>query len=238
MGFLLDLKDVKASYGKIQVLHGITFSMEKGEIVAFLGSNGAGKSTLLKAISGGLRPIEGTIYFDGQDVSHLLAHKIVQKGIVLVPEGRALFAEMTVEENLDMGAFALKDEELIEKQKHLVFDMFPILKQRISQLAGTLSGGEQQQLAIARSLMSSPRIIMLDEPSLGLAPKIVEEVYGVIKSILKLGEMSFLLVEQNIVVALKVVQKGYILENGKISLQGDSFSLLNNNHVKKAYLGM
>jgi len=237
MSPLLKLTNIRASYGKIRVLNGITCAIEEGEIVAFLGSNGAGKSTFLKAIAGSLRPIEGTIVFNGRDISSLSAHQITRAGIVLVPESRALFSDMTVEENLEMGAFTLKGSTVIKRAKDSMFEIFPVLRRRVNQIAGTLSGGEQQQLAIARGLISDPKILMLDELSLGLAPKLVEEVYEVIENIFEARGTTIVVVEQNITMALKVSQRGYIFENGKIAIEGDATSLLSNAYVKKVYLG-
>jgi branched-chain amino acid transport system ATP-binding protein len=231
---MLKVKDLHVYYGVIHAVKGITFNVPEGKIVTLIGSNGAGKSSTLKAIAG-LVKAKGNINFLGHDIANRQAYKIARKGIALVPEGRHVFVNLTILENLRMGGFNRKHSEL-EPLYEKAFELFPILKERANQKAGTLSGGEQQMLALARALMSEPNMIMLDEPSLGLAPKIVSEVFDIVKMLNSKG-MTVLLVEQNAAQALKVAHYAYVLENGAITLQDDAKVLLNNEDVRKSYLG-
>ncbi|HDM92887.1 MAG TPA: ABC transporter ATP-binding protein [Candidatus Korarchaeota archaeon] len=232
---MLSVENLEAGYGDVQVLWGVSLRVEKGEIVALLGSNGAGKTTTLKTISGLLKPKSGKIAFDGVEITGKPPHEVVRLGISLVPEGRRLFPKMTVYENLRMGAYLVSGD--VSDRLETVYSLFPILKERRNQLAGTLSGGEQQMLAIARGLMSSPRLLMLDEPSLGLAPKIVQEVLRAVNQIRDEG-VTVLLVEQNVQQALSIADRGYVIETGRIVLEGTGRELLENEHVKTAYLGL
>jgi len=234
---LLELQDVHTYYGAIHALRGISISVEDGEIVTLIGSNGAGKSTTLRTISGLLRPREGSISLDGKRIDQLRPHQIVELGICQSPEGRRVFARMTVHENLEMGAFSRRDGiAAIAADADRVYGLFPRLKERVGQKAGTLSGGEQQMLAIGRALMSAPRILLLDEPSMGLAPILVEQIFDIIKTINKQGT-TVLLVEQNALMALAIANRGYILQTGEIVLTQDAASLRQNEAVRKAYLG-
>jgi branched-chain amino acid transport system ATP-binding protein len=234
---LLSMDDVRASYGDFQALFNITLEIRAGEIVTLIGANGAGKTTTLRVISGLLRSQHGELQFEGQNIFRLAPHEIVMRGVSHVPEGRQLFPHMSVEENLALGAYIgrvrprLKD--LMEEQ----FEFFPVLKERRRQLAGTLSGGEQQMVAIARGLMAAPKLLLLDEPSLGLAPKIVEEVFAKIQQIGKSG-VTVLIVEQNVVDGLSISDRGYVVENGTITLQGTPKELLGNEQIRAAYLGL
>ncbi len=234
---MLEIKNIDVFYGDVQVIWNASFDVQKGEIVALIGANGAGKSTILKTISGMLRPKKGDILFENIPVYKIDPYRLVEMGIVHVPEARRLFVEMTVEENLDMGS--LKGEARIqrEKTKEMVFGLLPRLRERRKQLAGTLSGGEQQMLAVARGLMSRPRLQMFDEPSLGLAPLLVKEVFNTIKKINGEGT-TVLVVEQNVKQTLLVANRGYVLETGRITNQGTGKSLLSDEHVKTAYLGV
>jgi branched-chain amino acid transport system ATP-binding protein len=234
---LLELTDVHTYYGAIHALRGVTISVEEGEIVTLIGSNGAGKSTTLRTISGLLRPREGTITLGGKRIDHLPPHQIVELGVCQSPEGRRVFARMTVHENLHMGAFSRKDgaAKIAEDAEH-VYELFPRLRERTSQKAGTLSGGEQQMLAIGRALMSKPRVLLLDEPSMGLAPILVEQIFDIIRTINAEGT-TVLLVEQNALMALAIAKRGYILQTGEIVLTQDAESLRRNEAVRKAYLG-
>ena len=233
---MLELSGVKASYGPIKALKGISLAVKKGEIVTLLGANGAGKSTTLMTISGVNRVAGGEIRYKGERIDGLPAHEIVFKGLSQVPEGRRIFSRLSVRENLDMGAFTLKDKAAISKNLDEVYELFPVLKERASQQGGTLSGGEQQMLAIGRALMSSPELLLLDEPSLGLAPIIVTKIFKIIKDINERG-VTVLLVEQNAKAALKLAHRAYVLETGTITLEGPAHELLENEQVKKAYLG-
>jgi len=233
---VLNIENLQVHYGRIEALKGVSFSLAEGEIVTLIGANGAGKSTTLKTISGLLRASAGKITFMGRDITTLRPSAIVNMGIAHVPEGRRVFPRMTVEENLEMGAFVRKDQKGIKEDMDRVFQTFPILKERRTQIAGTLSGGEQQMLAIGRGLMTRPRLLLLDEPSLGLAPILVEQIFQIIDDIHKQGT-PILLVEQNAYLALQVANRGYVLETGSVVLEGDAKDLLNNEHVKKAYLG-
>lgn len=233
---MLKVEGLKVNYGMIEAVKGISFEVRDGEIVALIGANGAGKTTTMHTISGLLRPSAGSICLDGKEVSKLPAHKIVELGIVQCPEGRRIFAQQTIEENLSLGAYVRKDKDGIEKDLDNVFELFPILKERRKQLAGTLSGGEQQMLAMARALMAKPKIMLLDEPSMGLSPLLVKEIFYIIKDINKQG-VTVLLVEQNAKMALGIANRAYVLESGRISLSGTGEELLNSDSVKKAYLG-
>jgi len=232
---LLEVKDLHVSYGEIKAIRGINFNINQGEIVTIIGSNGAGKSTTLNSLAGLIKPASGTVLFNGEDVTKLESYELVKKGISLSPEGRQIFPRMSVIENLELGGYFRTRAEL-EKGKNNVFELFPILKERSWQAGGTLSGGEQQMLAIGRALMASPKILILDEPSLGLAPIIVKEIFKMIRRIRDEG-ITVLLVEQNAKMALSISDRGYVLETGKIRLEGKSEELLNNEEVHKLYLG-
>lgn len=233
---MLEVEDLNVYYGAIHALKGINFYLNRGEIVALIGANGAGKSTTLNTISGLLRPRKGRVIFENEDITQTSADQIVQKGIVQVPEGRKIFATLTVEENLEMGAFTRKDKVEIKRSMENVFQLFPRLAERRSQLGGTLSGGEQQMLAIARGLMSRPRLMLLDEPSMGLAPLLVEQIFSIIQDINAQGT-SILLVEQNAQMALSIADRAYVLETGRVVLEGPGQELLHNEMVVEAYLG-
>lgn len=233
---LLEVDNLNVFYGAIHALQGISFHVEEGEIVTLIGANGAGKSTTLNTISGILRPREGSIRFKGQELTRMRAHDIVRLGIVQVPEGRKIFATLTVAENLDMGAYTRTDPSEIARSRERVFASFPRLKERLNQLGGTLSGGEQQMLAMGRGLMSRPALLLLDEPSMGLAPILVEEIFSIIQEINSQGT-SILLVEQNANMALSIAHRGYVLETGRIVLEGTAQELRDNPMVKRAYLG-
>jgi len=235
-GDMLEIKNLHVKYGNIEAIHGIDIKVEKGEIVTILGANGAGKSTTLMTISGLIKPSEGKIIFDGVDITDTPGDKIVEMGISQVPEGRRLFGTLTVEENLELGAFTIKDKKVVEKNKEWSYSLFPRLKERRKQLAGTLSGGEQQMLAIARGLMSNPRLLLMDEPSLGLAPILVKSIFETIRTINESG-VTVLLVEQNAKAALKLAKRGYVMEVGNIVLEDKASNLLTNPQVRKAYLG-
>ena len=234
---MLDIKNIDVFYGDVQVIWNVSFNVNKGEIVALIGANGAGKSTILRAISGILRPKKGEIFFEGKPIYTLDAFKLIELGIAHVPEARRLFVEMTVEENLDMGSLRGEARTLREKTKEMIFELLPRLRERRRQLAGTLSGGEQQMLAVGRGLMSLPKLQMFDEPSLGLAPLLVRDIFNTIKKINKEGT-TVLIVEQNVKQTLLVANRGYVLETGKITNQGTGQALLSNEHVKTAYLGV
>ena len=234
---LLELAGVDALYGRIRALRGVTISVDQGEVVALIGSNGAGKTTTLRTISGLMHPPSGTITFGGKDISRMPAHEIVGLGICQSPEGRRLFPRMQVIDNLRMGAFLRKDKDGIQTDMQRVFELFPRLKERTSQLAGTLSGGEQQMLAIGRALMSKPKLLMLDEPSLGLAPILVETIFQIVREINAQG-IPILLVEQNAHKALEVAHRAYVLETGSIVKTGSGQELLNSPDVQRAYLGI
>ncbi|MDH7488445.1 MAG: ABC transporter ATP-binding protein [Anaerolineae bacterium] len=233
---LLEVENLHVYYGAIHALQGLTFHLEEGEIVTLIGANGAGKSTTLNTISGLLRPREGSIRFKGQELTRMRAHDIVRLGVVQVPEGRKIFATLTVSENLDMGAYTRTDPAEIARSRERVFASFPRLEERLNQLGGTLSGGEQQMLAMGRGLMSRPTLLLLDEPSMGLAPILVEEIFSIIQEINSQGT-SILLVEQNANMALSIAHRGYVLETGRIVLEGTAQELRDNPQVKKAYLG-
>jgi len=233
---LLEVKDLNVYYGAIHALQGISFYLNEGEIVTLIGANGAGKSTTLNTISGILRPRQGQVIFKGKDITFTPAEEIVRMGVCQSPEGRKIFATLTVMENLEMGAYTQNNKEEIQKNLERVFRSFPRLKERQNQLGGTLSGGEQQMLAIGRALMSRPQLLLLDEPSMGLSPILVEEIFNIIQEINAQGT-SILLVEQNAQMALSVAHRGYVLETGKIVLEGNSSDLLHDPMVAKAYLG-
>ncbi|MBV8150906.1 MAG: ABC transporter ATP-binding protein [Candidatus Eremiobacteraeota bacterium] len=234
---LLEVHDLAAGYGDVPALHGVTLKADRGEIVALVGSNGAGKSSLLKAISGLLRPQRGFIRFDGQDLARVPAHEIVALGIAHVPEGRRVFATATVRDNLLLGAFVRRDAREREERLAGAFRAFPRLEERLHQRASTLSGGEQQMLAIARGTMSGPKLLMLDEPSLGLAPKLIPVIYDGIKQIASDGT-GVLLVEQNVRDALSVADRAYVLQTGKVVAEGSARELLDSDLIKKAFLGL
>jgi branched-chain amino acid transport system ATP-binding protein len=234
---LLEVKDLHVYYGAIHALQGISFNVNEGEIVTLIGANGAGKSTTLRTISGLLRPRHGSVLFKGQNISVVPPEQIVRLGISQVPEGRKIFAPLTVKENLQMGAFTRNDPNEIQASMERVFTSFPRLKERINQLGGTLSGGEQQMLATARGLMSLPTLLLLDEPSMGLSPLLVEEIFRIIKEINSRGT-SILLVEQNAQMALSVAHHAYVLETGRIVLQGEAAEVAANSQVRAAYLGI
>jgi len=234
---VLEIKNIDVFYGDVQVIWDVSFDVKKGEIVALIGANGAGKSTILRTISGILRPKKGEILFENHPIYKVDPFKLIELGIAHVPEARRLFVEMTVEENLDMGSLKGEARADREKTKEVVFELLPRLKERRRQLAGTLSGGEQQMLAVARGLMSKPKLQMFDEPSLGLAPILVRDIFNTIKKINKEGT-TVLIVEQNVKQTLLVANRGYVLETGKITTQGTGESLLKNEHVKTAYLGV
>jgi len=234
---MLEVNDIHAYYGNIHALKGISLTVEEGEIVTLIGANGAGKSTTLRTISGLLPPRSGTITLEGEDLSQYKAHEIVYKDVALVPEGRGIFARLTVSENLDMGAFSRTDREGIRQDLERVFNLFPRLKERRNQVAGTLSGGEQQMLATGRALMAHPKLLLMDEPSMGLAPFLVENIFETIQAINKEGT-TILLVEQNATMALSVAGRGYVLQTGEIVLQDTAENLQQNEMVQKVYLGI
>jgi len=234
---MLNVENIHTYYGNIHALRGINLTIEKGEIVTLIGGNGAGKTTTLRTISGLLKPREGQITLEGEDLFKYKPHEVVYKGISMVPEGRGVFARMSVTENLEMGAFSRNDKHEVAKNLDRVFTLFPRLKERRAQLAGTLSGGEQQMLATGRALMASPRILLMDEPSMGLAPVLVELIFDTIEQINKEG-VTILLVEQNALMALSIAHRGYVLQTGEIVLGDKAEKLKNDPDVQKAYLGM
>jgi branched-chain amino acid transport system ATP-binding protein len=233
---MLRIDNLVCRYGKVEAVKGITLSIEMGQLVALIGANGAGKSTTLRAISGILPPASGSIHLDGEDITRCSARQILGKGIAHCPEGRRVFPHMTVNENLDMGAYLRSDHREIEADRDRIFVMFPRLAERRNQAAGTLSGGEQQMLAIGRAIMSKPRLMMFDEPSLGLAPNIVEQVFTIIQNIRKSGT-TILMVEQNAYSALEMCDHAYLLETGSVVLSGSGKELIDDEHVRSAYLG-
>ena len=233
---MLEVKDIEVFYGVIQAIKGISFEVNEGEVIALIGANGAGKTTTLQTITGLVSPKKGQILFESQDITRVPAHKIVSMGMAHVPEGRRVFAQLSVLDNLKLGAFTRKDKEEIEETLIRVYKRFPRLEERKNQIAGTLSGGEQQMLAMGRALMSHPKIILMDEPSMGLSPIFVNEIFDIIQEVSQSGT-TVLLVEQNAKKALSIADRGYVLETGRIVLEGDAKDLLNNDQVKKAYLG-
>ena len=236
MTALLDVNELHVFYGAIHALQGVSFHVDEGEIVTLIGANGAGKSTTLRTVSGLLRPRQGSITFQGQDLTKVSAPQIVSLGIMQVPEGRKIFAPLTVRENLEMGAYTRRDSHEIDSSMQRVFSSFPRLQERINQPGGTLSGGEQQMLAMGRGLMGNPKLLLLDEPSMGLSPLLVEEIFRIIEEINKTGT-SILLVEQNAAMALSIADRAYVLETGTVALEGRAEELLENPQVKEAYLG-
>ncbi len=234
---MLEVHNVSASYGMVQILRDVNFKVEEKEIVSIIGPNGAGKTTLVKTIMGFLKPKTGSIKYKGENIEKTSTNEIVKKGLTMIPEGREIFPRMSVEENLMLGAYTVKDRDKIKQNKEKVYGIFPVLKKKEKNLAQTLSGGEQQMLVICRSLMSSPQMLILDEPSLGLAPIIVEKVLDTVRAINDEG-VTILLVEQNIHDSLNMASRGYILEEGKIILEGKSRELLSNSHIKEVYLGL
>jgi branched-chain amino acid transport system ATP-binding protein len=234
---LLDIEKISASYGMIQILRDISFHVKEKEIVSIIGPNGAGKTTLVKTISGLMHPRTGAIRFRGENIEKLPPYEIVKKGLILIPEGREIFPRMTVEENLKLGAYTADGKGTVKEAKERVYQIFPVLKKKEKALAQTLSGGEQQMLVICRSLMSNPDLLILDEPSLGLAPLIVEKVLDTVRKINEEG-VTVLLVEQNIRDSLDIADRGYVLEQGKIILEGTSRELLCSNHIKEVYMGL
>ncbi|MGN0347335.1 MAG: ABC transporter ATP-binding protein [Lachnospiraceae bacterium] len=234
---LLEVKDLKVNYGLIQAIKGISFEINKGELVALIGANGAGKTTILHTISGLLQPKEGSIIYDGKDITRIPGHKIVSMGMAHVPEGRRVFANLSVYENLKMGSYTRKDKAGIEETLKSVYEHFPRLEERKNQMAGTLSGGEQQMLAMGRALMSNPDMILMDEPSMGLSPLLVKEVFSIIEYCHEQG-ITILLVEQNAKMALSIADRAYVIETGNITMSGNAKDLLEDENVKKAYLGV
>jgi len=235
---MLKVNNIRTYYGNIQALKGVSLEVEEGEIVTLIGANGAGKTTTLMTLCGIVPPRSGEILFQGKEVQGQSGDRIVRMGIVQVPEGRRIFPNMTVLENLEMGAYLRANKLLIKQDLNMVMDLFPILAQRRNQLGGTLSGGEQQMLAISRALMARPRLLLLDEPSLGLAPIIIQQIFDIIRKINKDNNTTVFLVEQNAMQALKLAHRGYVMENGRITLSDSAENLLNNEDVKKAYLGI
>lgn len=233
---MLEVRDLQVYYGMIHAIKGISFNVNQGEVIALIGANGAGKTTTLHTITGLLAPKSGSVLFEGKDITKVPAHKIVSMGMAHVPEGRRVFAELSVYENLKLGAYTRKDKKEIEETLARVYKSFPRLEERKNQLAGTLSGGEQQMLAMGRALMSKPKIILMDEPSMGLSPILVEEIFHIIREI-SAGGTTVLLVEQNAKKALAIADRAYVLETGNIVLSGDAKEMMNNDSIKKAYLG-
>lgn len=238
MGKMLELKNINTYYGNIQALHDVSINIDEGEIITLIGANGAGKTTTLMSVCGIVTPRRGEILFRGEPISGMTADKIVSLGICQVPEGRLIFPGLTVSENLDMGAFLRNDKAAIKRDAEYVFELFPILAERRRQAGGTLSGGEQQMLAISRALMARPQLLLLDEPSLGLAPLVTRQIFDIISKINKENNTTIFLVEQNANLALKVADRGYVMENGQVTMSDASANLLANEEVKKAYLGL
>lgn len=233
---MLEVKDLEVYYGVIQAIKGVSFHVEKGEVIALIGANGAGKTTILHTVTGLISPKKGSVVFEGKDITKVPAHKIVSMGMAHVPEGRRVFAELSVYENLKMGAYTRTDKAEIEDSLKNVYKRFPRLEERKNQMAGTLSGGEQQMLAMGRALMSKPGIILMDEPSMGLSPILVNEIFDIIRSVSESGT-TVLLVEQNAKKALSIADRAYVLETGNITLEGNAKDLLEDDSIKKAYLG-
>jgi len=236
MSSLLEIRDLKVNYGGIEALKGISFDVNEGEIVTLIGANGAGKSTTLRSIMSVVTPSAGSILYNGEDITHMPTDEIVKRGIVLVPEGRRVFPNLTVLENLRIGAYLRNDKEGIEADIQHVYSLFPRLEERSWQQAGTLSGGEQQMLAVGRALMAKPRLIMMDEPSLGLAPLVVKDIFSIIRRINESGT-TVLLIEQNANAALKIANRGYVMQTGNVTMTGTGLELLNDQSVREAYLG-
>jgi branched-chain amino acid transport system ATP-binding protein len=235
---MLELKNVSTYYGNIRALRDVSITVEKGEIITLIGANGAGKTTTLMTVCGVVPPRNGEVLYEGEPIHEVKANRIVEMGICQVPEGRLIFPDLTVMENLDMGAFLRKDTEGVKQDIEYVFELFPILAERRRQLGGTLSGGEQQMLAISRSLMARPRLLLLDEPSLGLAPMIIRQIFDIILKINQENGTTIFLVEQNANQALKIAHRAYVMENGQITMSDSAASLLTNEDVKRAYLGL
>ena len=233
---MLEVKDLQVYYGMIQAIKGISFEVNQGEVIALIGANGAGKTTILHTVTGLIAPKAGQIFFEGQDITKIPAHKIVSMGMAHVPEGRRVFAQLSVYDNLKMGAYTRKDKNEIEESLEMAYKRFPRLEERKNQMAGTLSGGEQQMLAMGRALMSKPKIILMDEPSMGLSPIFVNEIFDIIQEV-SAGGTTVLLVEQNAKKALSIADRAYVLETGNITLDGDAKVLMNDDSIKKAYLG-
>ncbi|WP_170455224.1 ABC transporter ATP-binding protein [Ruegeria arenilitoris] len=235
---ILSIRNIESFYGPIMAIRGVSLDVHPGQIVSILGANGAGKTTLMKTVSGVMDPEKGTITFDGEEIQGLEPHKIVQKGIVHVPEGREVFPLLTVNENLSLGAYTLHDKAQIERDRELVFSYFPVLKERRNQEAGTLSGGQQQMLAIGRGLMANPRIMLLDEPSLGLSPLLVQEIFGILRRLNDEQNMTMMLVEQNANAALELADHGYVMEVGRIVMDGPANVLMQSEDIQNFYLGV
>ncbi len=234
---MLEVKDLEVYYGMIQAIKGVSFEVNQGEVIALIGANGAGKTTILHTITGLIQPKQGSVVFEGTDITKVPGHKIVSMGMAHVPEGRRVFANLSVYQNLKMGAYIQKDKNEIAKNLEMIYKHFPRLEERKNQMAGTLSGGEQQMLAMGRALMSSPKMILMDEPSMGLSPLLVKEVFSIIEFCHESG-ITILLVEQNAKMALGIADRAYVLETGKITLTGDAKELMEDENVKKAYLGV
>jgi len=235
---MLKVDNIDVAYGDVQVLHGVSLDIKVGELVAVIGANGAGKTTLLKTISALLRPIDGSISFEDEVISTQNPDRVVARGIVQVPEGRLLFPDMSVRENLEMGAYLERDKAVLSERMNSVHELFPLLEDRYSQLAGTLSGGEQQMLAVGRGLMAGPKLFMFDEPSLGLAPKLVQSIFEMVQHINQELGVTVLLVEQNVRQSCEISDRAFVLENGRMVLHGTGLEMLENDHVREAYLGL
>jgi branched-chain amino acid transport system ATP-binding protein len=234
---MLEINNLKAGYSSIPVVHNVSFSVREGQIVGLIGSNGSGKSTTLKAVTGLIKPMEGDISFMGEPLKDITTHQLVEKGIAMIPEGRHLFGKMTVRDNLIMGAYLIRDKQRMKDRLNQVYEIFPRVKERLRQTAETLSGGEQQMVAIARGLMSDPKLLILDEPSLGLMPILVKEVFKFIRKINKLG-ITIILVEQNVNETLALSDYAYVIQNGETVIEGKGEEMLQNEEIKKAYLGL
>ncbi len=235
---MLKVEGIDVAYGDVQVLHDVSLDIQEGELVAVIGANGAGKTTLLRTISGLLRPSSGSISFEGMAIQNQKPDRIVANGVIQVPEGRLLFPDMSVRENLEMGAYLVKDKDIVAERFDSVYELFPVLKERSSQMAGTLSGGEQQMLAVGRGLMAGPKLFMFDEPSLGLAPKLVQSIFEMVQHINNTFNVTVLLVEQNVRQSCEISDRAFVLENGKMVLHGTGMEMLENDHVREAYLGL
>ena len=233
---MLKVNDLQVYYGVINAIKGVSFEVNEGEVIALIGANGAGKTTILHTITGLVAPKSGSVVFEDKDLKGVSAHKIVERGLAQVPEGRHVFLQMTVEDNLEMGAYIRRDRDKIQQDYERIFDRLPRLKERRRQIAGTLSGGEQQMLAIGRALMCKPKMLLLDEPSMGLSPLLVQEIFSIIHDVNQSG-VTILLVEQNAKMALEIANRAYVLETGSIVMSGDAHELANNDQVRKAYLG-